>query len=96
MLCDLAAPLRDRPIAEITPVEILVILRRLEKLGQRETAKRLRASIGKVCRLAVVTLRATSDPTYALKDALAPPIVVHRAAITEEKELGALLRIHPA
>lgn len=91
LLCDLAAPLSKRPIAEITPAEILVIIKRLEKFGQRETARRLRATIGRVFRLAVATLRAPTDPTYSLKGALIPPVVVHRPAITEEQDFGALM-----
>jgi integrase len=91
LLEDLASPISNRPIAELTPVEILVILKRIEKRGCRETARRLRAVIGRVCRIAVATLRASSDPTYALKDALSPPKVTHRAAITNERKLGALL-----
>lgn len=90
-MCDLASPLSKRPIAEISPAEILVIIKRVEKLGQRKTARRLRATIGRVFRLAVATLRAPADPTYSLKGALAPPVVVHRPAITEERELGALM-----
>src|SRR5215471_1798971 len=34
LLRDLAAPLSNRPIADITPAEILIIIKRLEKLGQ--------------------------------------------------------------
>jgi integrase len=90
-LRDLAAPLANRPIAEITPAEILVILKRLEANGRRETAKKLRSTIGRVFRFAVATLRASTDPTYPLKEALLPPTVVHRPAITDERELGALL-----
>jgi len=63
----------------------------VEKLGQRETARRLRATIGRVFRLAVATLRAPADPTYSLKGALAAPVVVHRPAITDERELAALM-----
>src|SRR5262249_47444023 len=91
LLCDLASPLSKRPIAEITPAEILVIIKKVEKLGQRETARRLRATIGRVFRLAVATLRAPADPTYSLKGALAAPVVAHRPAIAEERELGALM-----
>lgn len=91
LLQQLAAPLWDRPIAEITPAEILVILRKVEKSGRRETARKLRGIIGKIFRIAVATLRATNDPTYALRDALAAPVVTHRPAITDERELGALL-----
>lgn len=35
---------------------------------------------------------AENDPTYALRDALIRPNRVHRAAITEPKALGALMR----
>ena len=91
LLQDLAAPLTKRPVTAITPAEILIILQRVEKTGRRETARRLRGAIGTIFRRAITTLRATNDPTYALRGALRPPIVQHRAAITEERELGALM-----
>jgi integrase len=91
LLLDLASPLAKRPISEITPAEILLILKRHEKAGRRETARRLRGAIGKVCRHAVATLRASTDPTYALQGALAKPISQHRPAITDERRLGALM-----
>jgi integrase len=89
---NLAAPLADRPIAEITAAEILHLLKHVEKSGRRETARRLRGIIGSVFRYAIVTLRATGDPTTATHGALLPPDVQHRAAITDEKKLGGLLR----
>lgn len=91
LLLDLAAPLSKRPIADIHPAEILDILRRIEKSGRRETAQRLRGVIGSVFRYAIVTLRATTDPTAALRGALLRPIVKQRAAITDEKQLGILM-----
>jgi integrase len=91
LLHDLASSLSQRPISEITPAEILLILKRIEKLGQRETARRLRAIIGRVFRLAVSTLRAPSDPTYSLQGAITPPVVTSHAAITDEREFGALM-----
>lgn len=91
LLADLASPLAHRPIAEIIPAEILQLLKRIEKSGRRETARRLRGTMGSVFRYAVVTLRATSDPTALLAGALLTPNVRHRAAITDEKKLGALL-----
>lgn len=91
LLQDLAAPLTKRPITAITPAEILLILQRVEKTGRRETARRLRGAIGTVFRRAITTLRATNDPTYPLRGALRPPIVQHRAAIIDERELGALM-----
>jgi integrase len=92
LLKEIAAPLAVRPIADITPAEILDLLLRVEKSGRRETARRLRGAIGRVFRLAVVTLRAQSDPTFALRGALQTPKVTHRAAITDEKKLGELMR----
>lgn len=92
MLTDLAGPaLGLRPISEITPAEILALLQQIERSGRRETARRLRSVIGTVFRLAVATLRAKDDPTQPLKGALKAPKVRHRAAITDEKKLGALL-----
>jgi integrase len=91
MLEDLSAALAKRPIADIVPAEILHILKRVEKTGRRESARRLRGVMGSVFRHAIVTLRATNDPTYPLRGALLKPIVTHRAAITDERQLGALM-----
>lgn len=92
MLEDLAAPLTHRPIAEITAAEVLDVLKRVEKSGRRETARRLRGMMGSVFRLAIVTLRAPGDPTLALHGALLAPKVQHRASITDEAKLGGLMR----
>lgn len=92
MLQDLAAPLANRPIDQIVPAEILDVLKRIEKSGRRETAQKLRGMIGGVFRHAVVTLRATNDPTVALRGALLKPNVRHRPAIIDERQLGSLMR----
>lgn len=92
LLTSLASTLTERPIAEITSAELLDLLRKVERSGRRETAKKLRADIAAVFRLAVVTGRAAVDPTLALKGAIAPPRPQGRAAITDEKEFGAFLR----
>ena len=92
-LFSLANPiLGSRPIKEIGAPDILAVLRTVESRGKRESAKRLRATIGQVFRYAVATGRADSDPTGALAGAIASPIVKHRAAIVEPKAFGALLR----
>lgn len=88
LLQDLAKPLRDRPIREITAAEILGVLKRVETGGRHETARRLRATICTVFRLPISTLRADTDPTQALL----PHQVKGRAAITDEGELGALVQ----
>jgi integrase len=91
LLSDLAKPLHKRPIKQITPAEILGLLKKIEKSGRRETARRLRGAIGSVFRLAIATLRADVDPTFALRGALLQPMVTHRPAITDETDFGALM-----
>ena len=92
LLVDLAGPdLGARPIADVSPAEILALLQKIERSGRRETARRLRSVIGTVFRFAVATLRAKNDPTLLLRGALKATKVQHRAAITDEKQFGALL-----
>ena len=91
LLQDLASPLSKRPVNEITAAEVLDLLKRIERSGRRETAKKLRGTLSAVFRLAIVTLRAENDPTTALRGALVPPKTKGRPAITDEGELGALL-----
>jgi integrase len=91
LLQELAAPLSGRPINEIKAAEILPILKRVEKTGRRETARRLRGAIGTVFRFAIANLKAENDPTFALRGSLLTPQVQHRAAITDERQLGALM-----
>ncbi|MEW9838588.1 tyrosine-type recombinase/integrase [Mesorhizobium marinum] len=81
-----------RPIAEISAAEILAALRKVENQGNYETARRLRAVIGQVFRYAIATARADNDPTFGLKGALTAPVVTHRAALTDWKKFGGLLR----
>lgn len=92
LLEDLAKPLANRPIAEVTSAEILDLLKRIERTGRRESARRLRSIMSAVFRLAVVTLRAPGDPTYALQGALLKANSKPRAAITDEAKFGELLR----
>lgn len=92
-LLGLARPaLGDRPIADITPPEVLQVLKKVEQTGRLETARKLQTYVGTVFRYAMATARAASDPTVALKGALTAPIVKNRSAITDPEELGAFLR----
>jgi integrase len=59
-----------RPIAELEPPELLDMLRKVEKRGVNETARRLKQLIGQIFRFAIVTGRAKRDPSADLKDAL--------------------------
>lgn len=84
--------LGSRSIKEIGAPDILRVLRDVETRGRHESARRLRSTIGSVFRYAVATARAEGDPTFALKGALIKPSVKSRAAVTDPKALGALLR----
>jgi integrase len=59
-----------RPIAELEPPELLDMLRKVEKRGVNETARRLKQLVGQIFRFAVVTGRANRDPSADLKGAL--------------------------
>ncbi|MEA2936905.1 MAG: hypothetical protein QOC56_409, partial [Alphaproteobacteria bacterium] len=52
---DLAAPIRNRPVNEVLPAELLDILKKIEASGRRDSAHRLRSVMGSVFRLAVAT-----------------------------------------
>lgn len=79
------------PIADISAATVLRCLKKKEKIGQYETAKRMRSITGAVFRYAIANGLTDTDPTFALKDALIAPTVSHRAAITDKAELGRLL-----
>lgn len=84
--------LGTRPIAQITPRELLTVLRKVEKTGKLETAMRARVKAGQVFRFAIVEGRAEIDPTLALRGALKAPKAKHHAGITEPRRMGELLR----
>jgi integrase len=84
--------LGKRPITEITPHELLLVLRKVEARKRYETAKRIRSTCSLVFRYAIATARADRDICADLRGALISPQVKHRAAITKPMEAGALLR----
>jgi integrase len=92
LLSLLEPALGSRPIADIPPVELLAVLKKIEAPGHLETARRMRSFAGRVFRYAVATARATSDPAAALKGALTVPVARHHGAILEPKAVGELLR----
>ena len=81
-----------RPIAEITALDLLPVLRRIEERGALDTAHRAGQNCGQVFRYAIATGRAERNPAADLRGALPPAQGSHYAAITEPKEIGALLR----
>jgi integrase len=82
----------DRPIAEITAPEVLMVLRRMEDRGVLETAHRANQNIGQVFRYAVATGRAMADPTASLKGALPPHRPRNMPAVVDPAGVGELLR----
>ena len=81
------------PIANLTAPQVLALARRLEARNALETARRVVQTIGQVCRFAVATGRAQSDPTPALRGALRTATVKHMAAPADDPQaVGAILR----
>lgn len=89
---ELLGGLAKRPVADITPHELLDTLKRVERRGHHETAVRLRAFAGRVFRYGFATLRTERNPAEILRGALIVPRVKHHAAIVEPKKVGELLR----
>lgn len=81
-----------RPIGEITPPELLAVLRRVESRGALETAHRVKTICGQVFRYAVATGRAERDPTADLKGVMPSSGKQHLAALTEPAAVAKLLK----
>ncbi|GGD59345.1 DUF4102 domain-containing protein [Erythrobacter arachoides] len=91
-LLSLFAPaIGARPIADLSPAEILKALQVVEAKGHHETARRMRSLASRIFRYAVATSRATSDPTALLRGALIAPKVKHHSAIVDPAAVGHLL-----
>ncbi|MGB8900479.1 MAG: integrase arm-type DNA-binding domain-containing protein, partial [Methylocella sp.] len=70
---DIFPQIGSRPIADIGAPELLEALKKVEKRGVIETARRLRQTCGQVFRYAIATGRAKDDPSPALRGALGSP-----------------------
>ncbi len=84
--------LGHRPVAEISPFEILETVRPFETAKNDEKAHRTLQFVGQVYRYAVANQIAASDPTRDLRGALSSRKPKHLAAILEPKKAGGLLR----
>jgi integrase len=80
------------PITDIEPADVLIAVRKIERKGQLESARRTLQLAGAVFRYAVATARLASDPTRDLRDALTAPTVTHYGAIIDPARVGELLR----
>lgn len=80
------------PMAQITAQQLLPVLKHIEEDGKHETAHRVRSLASRIFCYAHSTGRAPQgDITASLRDALAPIVVAHHAAITNPEEVGDLL-----
>ena len=84
--------LGSKPIADIKAPELLAVLRKIEEHGAVESAHRTLQTFGQVTRYAIATGRIDVDISQFLRGSLRPVNGGHFAAITNPKELGALLR----
>jgi integrase len=93
MLRDHLLPqLGSRPIGAITAPEVLAAMKPLEARGKLATVHRVRQLAGRVFKYAIATGRATHNPAADLTGAIASSKTTNRAAITEPRRVGELLR----
>lgn len=88
----LTPALGGRPLADITPQDLLAPLKQLENKGNLETAKKCRSFASRVFRYGAATARCASDPAALLLGALISPRATNLAAIIEPRAFGELLR----
>lgn len=85
--------LGQRPVATITPPELLEAIRLIEQAGTIETARRCKQHVSRIYKFAIASGLATTNPASDLDEAMqAKPKPKHFAAITDPSELGAVLR----
>jgi integrase len=75
--------LGNRPIAEITALDILEVLRVVESKGILDTTKRLRQVVGQIFMYAIATGRAERNPVPDIRGALKTPVVKHHTFLNE-------------
>ena len=80
------------PIREVTAMNVLECLRRLEQQKTHETARRVLRYCSQTLRYAIITGRAETDVLSQLRGALAPRKTRHLASVKEPQQVGALLR----
>jgi integrase len=89
---DILPLLGQRPIAAITPLEVLQAVRKIEKRGAIEMAKRVMQMVSAIFRYGVATARCSRDVTADLRGALKPtPAPKHRTALPA-KDLPSFLQ----
>lgn len=82
---DIFPALGHRPITDIKPIELLSVIKEVEKRGALDIAKRLLQTCGQIYRYAIIHEKADYDITVALKGGLSKPgKKKHHASLTEK------------
>lgn len=81
-----------RPTKEISPPELLAVLRRIEARGAVETAHRAMQNCGQIFRYGIATGRAERDPAADLRGAIPPTKVQHHPSVKDPKAIAKLLK----
>jgi integrase len=89
---DLFPWLGSRPLTEIKPPEMLVVLKKIEDRGTVETAHRCKGILSQVFDYAIATGRTDSNPASALGAALKSKVGGFHPAIVDPARLGQLMR----
>jgi integrase len=89
---DIFPYLGKRPIVEITPMELLGVIKKIEDRGAGDTAHRTLGSCGQVFRYGISTDRCERDITADLRGALKPVEEQNFAAVTTSSEIGGIVR----
>jgi integrase len=83
--------LGQRPIAEVTPSELLAVLQKIEERGCHELAHRMQQARTQIFTYGRIRGKCTYNPAADLRDELDPHVKRHRAAVKPD-ELPGLLR----
>ena len=89
---DIFPRIGTKAIAELTAVDLLSVLRRIEFRGAIDTAHRARTNCSQIFRYAVATARCARDPSTDLRGALSPVKKEHFAATVDPTKLAGILR----
>lgn len=87
---DIFPHIGNRPIAEITPLELLEVVKKIEKRGANEVARRCLSFCNKIYKYAIPNGLAERNPAADLSGAFAPYKKTHFAAF-DIKELSGFL-----
>lgn len=82
----------NTPIKNITALELLALLNKIQARGAIDIAHRIKGYCGEVFRYGIHTGRCDRDPSQDLKGVLIPRKNKHMATITVPEKIGELLR----